>query len=155
MVSSLKCIRDKDEIASTIGDFIRHRVPTVINVDISPTETDSEYLRVILTPNIKLGLPDLSYYEQGFSKTRIISAYASLLKRLGDEFNVAGLEQIFGIEEIIANSIHDTDVWSDIITTRDELKNTYKNIPWDVLFQSIFSWKQNEKHTIVIKNKRY
>ena len=155
MVSSLKCIRDKDEIASTIGDFIRHRVPTVINVVISPTETDSEYLKVILTPNIKLGLPDLSYYEQGFSKTRIISAYASLLKRLGDEFNVPGLEQIFGIEEIIANSIHDTDVWSDIITTRDELKNTYKNIPWDVLFQSIFSWKQNEKHTIVIKNKRY
>ena len=71
IVSSLKCIRDKDEIASTLGNFIRYRVPTVINLDIAPTETDSEYLRVILTPNIKLGLPDLTYYQPGFAKTRL------------------------------------------------------------------------------------
>lgn len=155
MVSSLKCIRDKDEIASTMGDFIRHRVPTLINLDISPTETDSEYLRVILTPNIKLGLPDLTYYHPGYAKTRIISAYGSLLNRLGNEFNTPGLEQIYRIEEIIANSIHDNDTWSDVIMSRDELKKTFKNIPWDILFKSIFNWTPTEKHTIVIKNKRY
>ena len=155
MVSFLKCIRDRDEIASTMGDFIRHRIPTLIHLDISPTETDSEYLRVILTPNIKLGLPDLSYYHPGFSKTRIISAYGSLLKRLGDEFNTPGLENVFGIEEIIAGSIHDNDVWADVVMNRDELKKTFKNIPWDVLFKSIFNWSSSEKHKIVIKNKRY
>jgi putative endopeptidase len=155
MVSSLKCIRDKEEIASTIGDFIRHRVPTVINVDISPTESDSDYIRVILTPNIKFGLPDLSYYHPGFSKTKIIGAYASLLNRLGNEFNTPGLEQVFGIEEIIANSIQENDSWNDIIMTRDSLKKRFKNIPWDILFHSIFSWTPSEKHIIVIKNKRY
>jgi len=155
MVSSLKCIRDKNEVASTIGDFIRHRIPTIINIDIVPTESDSEYLRVILTPNIKLGLPDLTYYKQGFSKTQIISAYGSLLTRLGQEFNTPGLEQVFGIEEIIANSIHDDDEWSDNIMSREDLRKAYKNIPWDILFAATFNWTQGEKHRIILKNKRY
>ena len=155
LLSSLNCIRDRNEIASTIGDFIKHRTPTLINIEIAPTETDSEYLRVILTPNIRLGLPDLSYYKEGYAKKSITSSYIKLLSLLGNKFNIPRLEQVFGIEEIIANSIHDNDVWDDIIMTRDELRKKYKNIPWDILFNFIFNWTAEEKHIIILKNKTY
>ena len=155
MISSLKCIRDINDIISTLGDFIKHRTPTLINIEIAPTETDSEYLRVILTPNIRLGLPDLSYYKQGYAKKSITSSYIKLLSLLGNKFNIPRLEQVFGIEEIIANSIHDNDVWDDVIMTRDELRKKYKNIPWDILFNFIFNWTAEEKHIIILKNKTY
>lgn len=155
-VSSFKCIRDQADIASTMADFIKHRIPTLINMYVGPTEHDSKSVKLILTPNTKLGLPDFTYYSPSYGKKTIISAYNTLLQELGADFDVNGLEEIFGIERIIAYSIQSGDTENEeIITSGKELKQKYKNIPWDILFFSTVGWTHIDKHIVVIKNKHF
>jgi putative endopeptidase len=155
-VSSFKCIRDQADIASTMGDFIRHRIPTLINMYVGPIEHESKNVKLILSPNTKLGLPDFTYYSPSYGKKTVISAYNKLLQELGAAFEITGLEEIFGIERIIASAILAGDIDDEeIITNGAELKDKYKNIPWDILLFTTVSWAQIDKHTIVIKNKHF
>lgn len=155
-VSSFKCIRNQADIASTMGDFIKHRIPTLISMYVGPIEHESKHVKLILSPNPKLGLPDFTYYSPSYSKKSVINAYNRLLQRLGTDFDVSGLEEIFGIERIIAVSIQAGDIdEEEIITNGAELKEQYKNIPWDILLFSTVGWENIDKHTIVIKNKHF
>jgi predicted metalloendopeptidase len=156
LVSSLKCIRDRFDIGSTLGDFIKHRTPTVLNFQVSPLETNTKILRLTITPG-KLGLPDISYYfTQGDTKTHIITAYANLLKLLGKDFDMIGLEQIIGLEKIIAESIQDSQ-YEEFLVKGKDLNQKYPNIPWESLFQNSLGWslKKFESHDILITNPRY
>ena len=151
MISSLKCIRDINDIISTLGDFIKHRIPTTLSFSVNPMETESTHLKLTISPG-KLGLPDLNYYRSNTGKTRIVNAYIHLLKILGKDFDVPELEQVFGIEEIIAISINKGREDGDVIMKGSELKLKYKNIPWDILVHSTLNWTPSKfnNHSIII-----
>jgi putative endopeptidase len=156
MVGSFKCIRDTFDVATTLGDFIKHRIPTSLILFVDSLDIDSEKLYLILGPG-SLGLPDLSYYRPTLTKSRIITAYGNLLHKLGIEFDVDGLEQVFGIEEIIADSIFKSKNDDEYVIKIKNLKTTYKNIPWDALFESSLGWNSSEtdKHEIIVMSKSY
>lgn len=156
MISRLKCIRDINDIVSTLGDFIKHRIPTTLSFSVNPMETESTHLKLTISPG-NLGLPDINYYKPNSGKARIINAYIHLLKILGKDFDVPELEQVFGIEELIAASIYKSREDDDVIMKGSELKVKYKNIPWDILMQSTLNWTPSKfnNHSIIITSTHY
>ena len=137
LVASLRCIRDIMDVGASLGEFLRHQIPTIFQFIVSPMKTNSKILRLILTPG-SFGLPDTSYYfAEGAHTTHILRAYDKLLKKLGDEFDIPDLNQIFMLEQKIASSIimsRDTD--DEILLTGNQLKTKYPNIPWNSIFES-------------------
>lgn len=156
MVSTLKCIRDTFDVAATIGDFIKHRIPTSLILSVAPMETETKNLRLILGPG-SLGLPDLSYYKPTAAKSRIIRAYINLLKRIGSDFNVPDLENNYGTEAIIAGSIYISKSDEEIMMKGSELRLKYKNIPWDAFIESSLGWPPSKfnNHSIVVMSTHY
>lgn len=134
LVSSFRCIRDYNELASTIADFMKYRIKSIFSSIVVPPEENNIYLRFALMPG-DLGLPDPAYYENIESRT--IGAYSRLLKKLSDDFEIPGLETIIGFEREMAASLLKSRGDKEQVLTGLELTNRYKNIPWDILFYSL------------------
>lgn len=133
LVVNLRCIRDANDIGSTIGDFIKYRISTVLGFIVVPPETNSKSLKLALTPG-SLGLPDPSYYQN--INTRVINAYSKLLKRLSIDFNVPNLETSIATETILAEALIESRGDYEIIIKGKELKKKYFHIPWDKIFEA-------------------
>lgn len=96
IVTSLRCIRDTEELASTIGDFMKYRIKSIFSSIVVPPETNNQYLRLALLPG-DLGLPDPAYYEDIESRT--ISAYSRLLRNYLKILMCQALKQLLGLRE--------------------------------------------------------
>jgi predicted metalloendopeptidase len=155
LVNSFKCIRDTFDIGSTLGEFIKHRIKSVLTFSVTPIQTDSDELRLSIAPG-KLGLPDPSYYSTP-TKSRVILAYGNLLKRLGNEFDTPGLEVIIGFEQQMASAIEDTRQDTETLLNGQTLKTQYPNIPWEPLIKSSLGWSSSKfsNHQILIVSTRY
>lgn len=157
LVSGLQCIRDIFDIGSTIGDFLKHRIPTVLTMFVAPQETDSTYLRLILAPG-SLNLPDASYYfDNSLEKVRILRAYEKLLKQLGSDFNIEGLEEIIGIEQIVVKAYMKSKLDDEILIKGKEIRKEYPNIPWKSILLNSIEWSESEfdSHNILVISKTY
>lgn len=152
LVSGIRCIRDTTDIASTLGDFVKHRVGCMLQAIVVPTETKSSILRFALMPG-ELGLPDPGYYKPSESGTsRVMLAYSTLLTRCGEEFDVPGLEQIVSIETSVAIASIKARGDSEELLKGSDLIKRYKHIPWETLFESMLGWTASEfrTHSILI-----
>lgn len=157
LVNSLRCIRDRDDIGHTLGDFIKYRVRCLFSFIVVPSEHDSRTLRLAITPG-ELGLPDPAYYKQdGTGNKRVISAYSSLLKRLGEEFDWPNLEQIIPVEYQVADALVESRQDEEVLIKGSELLHKYSAIPWEAIFQSTLGWTRSkfETHTILVLSKRW
>jgi putative endopeptidase len=140
MISSLRCIRDLHDIGTTLGDFMKHRIKSLIQMVVVPSEDDSTTLRFSLV-NGDLGLPDPTYYRGANSTpSRVIQAYTKLLKRCGEEFDVEGLERVVSLETAAAPVIIRARQDSEILLKGAELRDKYPNIPWDAIIDAGLGW---------------
>jgi predicted transposase YbfD/YdcC len=57
ILANIRCIRDKDDVATTIAEFAKYHISNAMNVYINPEESHSTQLRVLLGPG-KITLPD-------------------------------------------------------------------------------------------------
>jgi putative endopeptidase len=152
LVSGLRCIRDTNDIASTLGDFLKHRVGCMLQSMVVPTERKSSIVRFALLPG-ELGLPDPAYYKPSVEGTsRVLLAYSSLLKRLGDVFDVPGLEQLVTLETQLAPLVVESRGDGEELLKGSDLLHTYRHIPWERLFESALGWTPSEfrSHTLLI-----
>lgn len=146
LASSLRCIRDSNDLISTIGDFMKYRIKSIFSNIVIPPEANNSILRFALLPG-DLGLPDPAYYENIESRT--IGAYSKLLKRLSDDFEIPGLETIVGFEREIAIASLKSRGDSEVILTVEEMTHKYKNVPWILLFRTLL----NISDSIIMKLK--
>jgi predicted metalloendopeptidase len=137
LVNGLRCIRDVNDIGSSLGEFLKFRVGTVMTFLAVTPENDGDIIRLALAPG-NLGLPDSTYYKD--RESRLIGAYTRLLKRLSEDFNVPGLERIIAIEVVLARINEKTRNDAEILMTGKELKQNYPAIPWEMIFQSGFQY---------------
>jgi putative endopeptidase len=144
LVASFQCIRDTRDVATVMADLLKHQVNTWLQILVVPQETNTDTLRLTLAPG-ELGLPDISYYlDRSVQNRRTITAYSNILKRLGSDFNVEGLERIIGFETIAAHEIGKSRRDEELLVDGSELQREYGYIPWDAFFESLLGWSPSE-----------
>jgi len=126
---NLRCMRDTNDIAITIGEFIKFRVPCPLEVTIQPSEAHSKELRLCLSP-CRLTLPDTSYYTvESRGSAHLLEIYNKMLTEVGNFFEVNNMELFVGIEGIIASALDETKGEEELLMTGRELINKYPHIP--------------------------
>jgi predicted metalloendopeptidase len=90
-------------------------------------------------------------------QSRVLYTYSKLLKRLSDDFNIPGLETIIPLEKLAAKAILVSRKESESLVTGKELELQFKNIPWQVFFQSLLGWNAStfHKHKILLFSKSW
>jgi putative endopeptidase len=154
MVTTLNCIRDVSDVGSTLADFMKHRIPTVLNLFVAPMEQDSKYKRLIISTG-SFGLPDSAYYKGTIETSRILGAYAKLLARLGTDFGVEDLHQTIGFEQDIARAVDESHGDSEVLIKGSELQKIYKHIPWEAIFQTVPLPHAFSNQKFVVISKKY
>ena len=143
-ITNLRCIRDANDVAATIAEFSKFRIPSPIPIYSGPEEIHSTDIRLILG-SATLGLPDSSYYRlNGTGRPQILEAYNNLLVKLGDYFEINNMDQFVGIEHIIAEALDVVRGEEELQMKGRELRTTYKSVPWDIFAKSAFDWTPGE-----------
>ncbi len=153
LVATFYCIRDLADVGTTIGDLLIHRIPTILTTFVAPMETDSQTLRLIVAPG-SFGLPDSSYYIPGKSP-RIISAYNKLLSYLAEDFSQPTLQQLVGLEQMIAVAYEESKGEDEVLYSIQELTEVYSHIPWKDIAQSYLGKKYSASLRVVVTSKIY
>jgi putative endopeptidase len=148
MVTGLRCMRDKNDVARTLGEFMRYQIDTALGIVVLPAETKSSVQRVTFTYG-SVGLPDPSYYvdNEDYSKVRTMMAYTKLLRKLADVFEVEGLERGVGLETIAAEEILQARQDSETLLRGSELIRKYSAIPWIPMLQAALDWTPSRIET--------
>jgi len=151
-IRSLGCMRDTNDIASSIGAMCRFNIPTVVSISIS--QAGSIYT-INLSPG-SLGLPHLEYYGATVpGKSKILYAYTALLIRIAKQLDIDDLSYLIPLEATFAAELHRAEDESEILTGA-ELVRSYTNIPWDILFKSYgIEDDKFKKHTINVDSPRW
>jgi predicted metalloendopeptidase len=144
LVDKLGCIRDINDVASTLGDFCRYRVNTLLQLFAGPESKHSKTMRICIGSG-SIGLPDISYYKATApGKMRTLLAYIALLKQLGKDFDVPNLELVASLESTsvlpLAKALGD----DEILMSGAEIHDTYKNTPWSILFKTALDLNPSE-----------
>ena len=144
LVDKLGCIRDTNDVASTIGDYCRYRVNTILQIFAGPESKHSRSMRICIGSG-SIGLPDISYYKATApGKMRTLLAYIALLKRLGEDFDVPNLELVASLESTsvipLAKAIGD----DEILMRGSEIHEKYKSTPWGIIFKAALDLNPSE-----------
>jgi putative endopeptidase len=98
LLTKLNCIRDINDVASTLGDYTRYRINTIISIFAGPETRNSNIIRINIGSGT-IGLPDVSYYKaQAPGKMRTLLAYIKMLRILGKDFDIPNLELLSSFE---------------------------------------------------------
>lgn len=157
LVNNLRCIRDTKDIATTLGDLLKHRIPSILSILVVPKQNDAGVLRFTFGTG-ELGLPDPSYYvADTTTKTRTITAYSNLLKRLAKDFDVSGLERIVALEVEAAEAIFRARRDEEELFKGRELEKKFPDIPWLDLIKSMTDWSDQAilNHSYLITSRTW
>jgi len=144
LLSSFRCIRNTEDIASTLGDIVKHRIDGILSIFSAPMTTRSSEIKLCLSTG-SLGLPNTAYYlEKSASKLRTLTAYTKLLKKLGEAFDIAGLEGLLGLEVSVAKEHRVSQSDEEVLLKGSELSANYKYIPWSAFAKSAFGLEESD-----------
>jgi predicted metalloendopeptidase len=141
LIHGLRCIRDTSDLGSSIGEFMKYRINTIMGFIAVTPEYEGNTIRLTLTTG-NLGLPDEKYYED--KESRIILAYTKLLRKLSDDFEVPGLERIVALEILLAKILNKSKSDGEVLLTGKQLQKKCPNIPWKMIFKSSFNYTESE-----------
>jgi len=154
LLSSLQCIRSIEDVGSTLADFIKHRIPTVLTLFVAPMEVNSKLQRLLLVPG-SVGLPDTAYYKGTPDTSRILAAYETLLRRLSRDFGTEDLSHAIAFEQQIAEASDEARGDTEHLLKGSILKQEYKHIPWDAIFEPIPLPHSFSAQEFVVGSKKY
>ena len=144
LINKLGCIRDINDVASTLGEFIRFRVSTILSIFAGSESKHSNKMYLCIGSG-NIGLPDPSYYKATApGKMRTLLGYIGLLRRLGTDFDVPNLEMLASLEAESIGPLMKSQEDDEILTRGSELQKKYKYIPWNILFQIVFDSSSSE-----------
>ena len=146
LVNKLGCIRDINDVASSIGDFIKYRINTVLSIFASPDSKNSSKIYLCIGTG-SIGLPDVSYYNATApGKLRTLVRYIHLLRQLGREFNVQNLELLASLESTCTRSLIRSYGDSEFLMNGSEIISKYNSVPWNIIFEAAFGFTPSEWH---------
>lgn len=157
MVAQYQCARDSSEVGRILGECCRYRVPSQFFMTVLPMEVQSSTLRFAIGPG-HVGLPDPSYYiDPEPTKLKAIEKYSKLLKALGDDFQIPGLEQVIGLEKLSAPILFQARKETETLMKGSSLLNQYPAIPWVSILQAALGWTEAKfkQQSVLVLSKRW
>lgn len=139
VLRSFFCIKDYEDIATTLGSMARRNIPTILDVYVAPKDggQKTEHRDYCIHISIgSVGLPDVVYYKGGDpAHTEVLGAYVRLIqtlcKRLGLEEDLSAVipfEATLAAYMAKADSKLATDTAEYL--TLAELSSKCSAIPW-------------------------
>ena len=136
LVNKLGCIRDTNDVASTLGDYCRYRVNTLLSIFSGSESNHSSSIRMCIGSG-SLGLPDVSYYKATApGKMRALLGYISLLRKVGSDFDVPNLELLASLESSCVEPLIKSFGDDEFLMRGSEIVKKYKAVPWPIIFGS-------------------
>jgi len=136
LVNKLGCIRDTNDVASTLGDYCRYRINTLLSIFSGSESKHSSSIRMCIGSG-SLGLPDVSYYKATApGKMRALLGYISLLRKVGADFDVPNLELLASLESTCVTPLIKSFGDDEILMKGSEIVKKYKDVPWSIIFGS-------------------
>ena len=135
-ITSMGCLRDLKDIATSIGSMCRYNIPTLIEITIIPD--DDRYI-VSVGPG-EVGLPAASYYSStllpGADSSGLL-AYTELVKKACRELDITDLSTAIPFEANIAAAIYSPREQATSTTLGIEtLHRRWPAIDWAAMFQA-------------------
>ena len=143
LLSDLRCIRDKNDVARMMGELARYKIPGLLwlfGQYENQNKTEFTYTLGIG----RVGLPDISYYQKkapGKSKTLLY--YANMLQTVGKHFSIENLSSVIPLEEMLAGAIEKSLTEKSSTMKGSELEKKFSHLPFETLFESygLRTWK--------------
>lgn len=152
-LSSLQCLRGPDDYASQLADFVATGVPTLLNVGLGRDLEYPEDNVLTIAPGY-LSLPDAAYYKgDAPGKMETLVGFETLMKRLGHELHIEGLERIVTLESHIADIYKAAGDDEPFMATGAQLKSKYPAVPWDLFWEKYGLDKADSKKYLVQSNR--
>jgi predicted metalloendopeptidase len=140
-------MRDANDVAITIAEFVKYRVPCPVQISTQPSEAHSRELRLWLGP-CEVTLPDSSYYTvDAPGRTHLLEVYNTLLTKLGDFFEINNMNLFVGVERIVAAALEETKGEEQILMKGSELISLYPNVPWQAFAKTAFAINEHKFNT--------
>ena len=137
-----RCIRTKEEAATTLGKLSRIGIDTFFRI--------TYYQGTFYLSSADLGLPDLTYYSaKAPGKSRTLIAYIEMCRKISHALNIKDITQGIHVEGHLAVAIQKSKESTNSQTlTGNQLSHQYKDIPWEEFFISVGlpNWKEIQFH---------
>ena len=143
LLSDLRCLRDKEDIARMMGELARYKVPGLLwffGQYENQNKTEFTYTLGIG----RVGLPDISYYQKKApGKSKTLLHYANLLQTVGKHFSIDNLSSVIPLEEMLASAIEKSLTEKSLTMKGSKLEKEFSGIPFETLFESygLKKWK--------------
>lgn len=143
MLKRLDCMRDKNDIAITMGEMARYKIKGMLWP--YGQYENKRHTKYTYTLGVgAVGLPDISYYTKTApGKSRTLVHYAFMLQDLGKRFGIEGLSNIVSLESLLASAIQKSFGENEVLKTGQELQKEFSDIPFDRFFEALglAQWK--------------
>jgi len=147
ILSNLRCMRDANDVAITIAEFVKYSVPCPVQITTQPSEAHSRELRLWLGP-CDVTLPDSSYYTvDAPGRTHLLEVYNNLLIKLGEFFEINNMNLFVGVERIVAEALEETKGEDQILMKGSELISLYPSVPWQSFSKTAFAVNEHKFNT--------
>jgi putative endopeptidase len=136
ILQNINCIRDENDIATTLGELCHTRISNILNIYAGPEERSSNHWRLHISPGT-LGLPHSAYYKkQAPSGNRAFMIYTNILKETGDILDIDNLDEFATIEAGYADYLDTAYYDEQRILKGTILESTFKYIPWGKFWET-------------------
>jgi putative endopeptidase len=145
-LNTLHCIRSTEDVFRTAVQLNYDGFRSLFELQIT---VDSKGTCQLMIENNPAGL-----YLKHYRSREIMKKYKTLLKQLGDEFDIADLEQSIHVEKYLVEKSEEYYTDTQFHIKGSALLHKFPGIPWEILFTTygITDWKQR---TIYYSSPRY
>lgn len=143
LLANLRCIRDKTDVARTMGEFAKYKIQGLFWL--FGQYENQNHTNYTFTISIgRVGLPDISYYKKTApGKGKTLLKYANLLQSVGKLLEIDNLSTIIPLEELLASAIQKSLTEKSFSMKGSELEQEFPKIPFQTIFETlgIDNWK--------------
>lgn len=137
LLANLRCIRDASDIAKTMGEFAKYKIPGIFWL-FGQYENQHQTKYTYTIGIGRVGLPDLSYYKKTApGKGKTLLKYANLLQTVGKLLNIENLSTIIPLEELLAGAVQKSLTEKSIQMKGSQLEKEFSKIPFTTLFEAV------------------
>jgi putative endopeptidase len=139
-VRSLGCIRNMEDVATTLGNMVRCAVPTLLRLYSTIVENTHT---LVLSPGT-LTLPDIRYYRgTGPHKTRPLLNLVILCQKVSKMLDINDISYGIQVESMFVNALEASKRDPPEFMTVATLERRYAHIPWQNFFNAIGAAEKN------------
>jgi putative endopeptidase len=150
LLAGLSCMRGPEDYARELAALIRAGVPTLLSVGLG-RDLEHPEDNVLILSSGSLSLPSAEYYKgQAPGGTTTLTGLETLMRRLGDEQGLEGLERIVVLEGHVADTYKSADSDDPIMVTGKQLESRYSSVPWATFFETLGPVPHWQKMTFMI-----